>query len=67
MLIQAMHFGIYAHMLGGFDSDLVRSSLKLEKSIDIIAIMALGYPDNIDLLPEDKKTNKNACTTERSY
>jgi nitroreductase len=55
MLIQAMHLGIYAHMLGGFDPDLVRSSLQLENSIDIIALMALGYPGNIDLLPEDLK------------
>lgn len=53
LLAQAMNMGIYTHQMGGFNPEFIRDSLKISSELSIIAVMALGYPGDHELLPEN--------------
>jgi nitroreductase len=44
LIFQGMSLGIYVHIMGGFDSQLARSKLKIPERFDPVAMFALGYP-----------------------
>lgn len=53
LLIQAMHFNIYGHMMAGFDADKIRENFSISSDLDIITILALGYLGNPEDLPPE--------------
>ncbi|NSW44281.1 MAG: nitroreductase family protein [Bacteroidales bacterium] len=53
LIIQAMHLGISAHIMGGFDRDKLSKELNLPESMDCISIIAIGYQGSLELLPQE--------------
>lgn len=53
LILQAVHRGLFAHPLAGFNEDVARSALGVPVDHRIYTLVAVGYPDeNEDL--EDK-------------
>jgi nitroreductase len=65
LLTQAMSMGIYVHQMGGYDKELARLNLDIPDDIDILTMMAIGYPGNVKSLPEDLKERASKRTTRR--
>ncbi|BBL56744.1 nitroreductase family protein [Methylomonas koyamae] len=51
--IQATALGLAAHQMGGFDADLARQSFGLPEDCTPMAMIAVGYPADASVLPED--------------
>lgn len=51
--LQATALGLAAHQMGGFDADLARQSFGLPDDCTPMAMIAVGYPADAAILPED--------------
>jgi nitroreductase len=72
LCIQATTLGLIVHQMGGFDADLAREVFQLPTNCQPMAIMAVGYQANIDVLDEDFKSAElaeraRAALDERFY
>jgi nitroreductase len=52
LTLQANSIGVYTHPMGGFDRVRAQAELQLPETIEPVAMMALGYLDAADKLPE---------------
>jgi len=50
--IQAMEKGVYTHQMAGFNKELAKNSFSLPTDIIPLTITAMGYPGNIEDIPE---------------
>lgn len=60
MLAQATSQGLYAHQMGGFYADSVKSGLGLDDSVEPVAMMALGYKGDGSGLREELRNRDKA-------
>ncbi|MCW3058226.1 MAG: nitroreductase [Capsulimonas sp.] len=60
LTLQALHEGIYARQLGGFDADKAREALDVPAGYDPISVLVLGYPGDPNSLPEFAKEKEQA-------
>lgn len=51
MLLQATELGIYVHQMGGYDVEGARKAFAIPERFEPLAMMAIGYPGEIDNLP----------------
>ena len=58
--LQATALGLNVHQMGGYDSQLLRGNLNIPEVFDLGVIMAIGYPGEIDSLPENLKLREIA-------
>lgn len=52
LLLQAASMGILGHVMGGFNHQQAKELLQLPDGIDLVCIIALGYPDSAEALEE---------------
>jgi nitroreductase len=50
---QATALGIGVHQLGGFSASAARDAFAIPASLDLVSVLALGYPDDASILPDD--------------
>jgi len=55
LVIQAMHLGVSAHIIGGFDKIKLAKTLNIPDTMECISIVVLGYQGLIETLPEEIK------------
>ncbi|MEI8204813.1 MAG: nitroreductase family protein [Bacteroidota bacterium] len=55
LCIQATELGLYTHPMAGFHKDKAISLFHLPSTVEPIVILAVGYKDSPDLLPENLK------------
>jgi nitroreductase len=60
LVTQAVHLGLVTHQMGGFDADKARASLGIPDGYQPLTMMALGYPDTPDKLPDDLRERELA-------
>jgi nitroreductase len=60
LTLQATEMGLNVHQMGGFNAHQVRLDLNIPDEYDIGVIMAIGYPGDPDLLPENLKQREVA-------
>lgn len=65
LLIQAMEFNIYGHMMGGFDVEKIRENFSINSDFDIITILALGYLGDPEMLPSEYYDRATKRTTRK--
>lgn len=65
MILQAVTLGILAHQMAGFDVEKARRDLAIPAGHDPVAMIALGYPGELDLLPEKLRQREAAPRTRR--
>jgi len=51
--IQAAALGLDVHQMGGFDRARARELFEIPEGYDLMTVIALGYPGNLDDLPDD--------------
>ncbi len=55
LLTQATSMGIYVHQMGGYDAENARKVFSIPERFEPGAMIALGYPGEIDNLPMELK------------
>jgi nitroreductase len=58
--LQATALGLNVHQMGGYDSQLLRARLNIPEYFDLGVIMAIGYPGDVEALPESLKLREIA-------
>jgi len=53
--LQATNLGLNVHQMGGYDASKLRENLNIPDDLELGVVMAVGYPGNPDLLPENLK------------
>jgi nitroreductase len=53
MVIQAVSMGLAVHMMAGFHPEMAREVFEIPSRHDPVTMIAIGYPDHPDSLPED--------------
>lgn len=54
-IIAAMEHGVFVHQMGGFSADQAREKFTISDDYSIISVAAIGYPGDINTLPEALK------------
>lgn len=52
LVLQATASGLVAHQMAGFDVEKARADLRIPAGYEPVAMIAIGYPGNTDILPE---------------
>ena len=52
MIVQATAFGLYVHQMAGFSVEKVRETYSVPEGFEPVAAIAIGYPDDPNVLPE---------------
>jgi len=52
LVLQATASGLVAHQMAGFNVEKVRVDLRIPAGYEPVAMIAIGYPGNPDILPE---------------
>ncbi len=55
MILQAVHLGLFAHPMLGFDEEMAREVLGVPGDHRIIALVAIGYPDPEENVPDKER------------
>lgn len=53
LIIQAIHMGLIAHPMGGFDGSRAKEELKIPVDWEPVAMIAIGYQGDDSKLPDD--------------
>jgi len=56
--LEAEHLGLNVHQIGGFDLNKARSALNIPCNWDPVVVLAIGYPGEIDALPDNLKSRE---------
>jgi nitroreductase len=58
--LQATHLGLNVHQIGGFDNEKLKENLKVPDIYEPVIVLAIGYPGEIEILPENLKLRELA-------
>lgn len=58
--LQAAHLGLNVHQMAGFEPDIIIRNLGVPEEYEPVIVMAVGYPGNIEALPENLKAREVA-------
>ena len=65
LLVQATSLGLYVHQMGGYDVEGARNSLDIPEGYEPGAMIAIGFPGEIDHLPMRLKRKELAKRTRK--
>lgn len=60
LVTQAVDLGLVMHQMGGFDPDKARATIGIPAGYQPLAVIALGYPGNPDMLPDELREREKA-------
>jgi nitroreductase len=60
LMLQAVSMGLFAHAMAGFDAGRVREAYGVPEGHDPLVAIALGYPGDPGMLPDDLKERETA-------
>lgn len=63
--LQATALGLMAHQMAGFDADKLRAAFEIPEQIEIIAMIAVGHPADLDTLDAETREREAAPRTRR--
>lgn len=58
LALQAARMGLVAHGMWGFRNDDARAALQLGDAYELYAMVAIGHPGDLDVLPEDLRSRE---------
>ncbi|MGM0432960.1 MAG: nitroreductase family protein, partial [Spirochaetota bacterium] len=65
MMLQAVHEGLIAHPMAGFDPFKVKEISEIPEDVTIIALVAFGFPGKVEDLPETLQKREAAPRSRR--
>jgi len=60
LTVQATALGLSVHPMGGFDAERIRHGFSIPPHFDVVILLAVGYADKPDMLPEDLRQREEA-------
>lgn len=60
LAIQAAELGLQVHQMAGFSPDAIRTAFSVPADYDIVAVFTIGYPGDLDALPENLRERELA-------
>jgi nitroreductase len=60
MTAQATSQGLSVHQMGGFDANQLRTTLSISEGYDIVIVLAIGYAERPETLPDDLRSREEA-------
>jgi len=66
LVIQAISLGIFVHQMAGFDVEKARELFQIPARHDPVAMIALGYPGDPELLPAELRQREMAGRTRKT-
>ncbi|HEC19000.1 MAG TPA: nitroreductase [Gammaproteobacteria bacterium] len=60
LCLQATSLGLGAHQMGGFDVDKTRKAFGIPAEVELMAVIAVGYPGKLEELVEEFRTMEQA-------
>lgn len=61
--VQAQHMGLHTHQMGGVDRDAVKAAFGLGETLQVLSVIAVGAPGDVDALPEALRERELAPRT----
>lgn len=58
--LQAAHHGLNVHQMGGFSLEKLNQNLNIPDNFEAVVVLAIGYPGDVQLLPEHLKVRELA-------
>jgi nitroreductase len=58
LVLQATSMGLIAHQMGGFDPAAARGAFAIPDDFDVMTMIAVGYPGDVDLLPPERRASE---------
>lgn len=58
--LQAAHLGLNVHQIGGYNPETIKVNLNIPDHYESVVIMAIGYPGDVEMLPEHLKLRELA-------
>lgn len=55
LVLQATALGLIAHQMGGFDPAVARGHFAVPEEFDLLTMIAVGYPGDVDELPAERR------------
>ena len=65
MMLQATASGLQSHAMAGFDHDKAREVAGIPPEFQVGAVVAIGYPDSADKLPNDQMKQQELAARKR--
>lgn len=65
MAIQAVELGVQIHQMAGFSPDAARAAFSIPAEFELVAVVAIGYPGEVDALPDPLKERELAPRTRK--
>ena len=66
LCLQAAALGLMAHQMGGFDADKIRRAFSIPNQFTCMAMIAIGYPTDADVLNDKKLKAQELAPRTRS-
>ncbi len=66
LCLQATALGLVAHQMGGFDSEKARATFEIPADHACMAMIAVGHPGSIEILPESLRERELAPRERKS-
>jgi nitroreductase len=60
LTVQASSVGLGVHQMGGFDPGKLRTTLSIPEGFEPVIVLAIGYPNQPDSLPDDLRIREQA-------
>ena len=61
LMAQATAEGLVAHAMAGFDEPAMRAAFGAPEEVRIVTVVAVGFPGDVSLLPEDARARETAA------
>jgi nitroreductase len=58
--LQAAHLGLNVHQMAGFSAAIAKKNLNIPDHFEPVVILGIGYPGNVEHLPENLKAREMA-------
>ncbi len=65
LVIQATALGLIVHQMAGFDVEKAREQFQIPEGVEPVAAIALGYPGDLENLPEPLRERERAPRTRK--
>ena len=60
MAVQAVELGIQIHQMAGFSQEAARAAYNIPADFELVSMITIGYPGNVDALPDALKERELA-------
>ena len=65
LTLQALELGVFVHQMGGILPDKIRETYQIPEEFEPVAALALGYPGDLESLPEQFRAAEEAARTRK--